>query len=69
MTTVARLLQVLRAGPPPRKAQAWSGVLLILAALVWLVFNLWIILLLLAGLLLGFFLVLRALRGSPPPSA
>ena len=67
MTIIARLLQVLRKGKRTQKLQAWSGLLLILAALVWLILNLWIILLLFAGFLLGRDLIVRSARGSPPP--
>lgn len=67
MSTVARLLHVLRRGHRTQKVQAWAGLLLILAALVWLIFNLWIILLLFTGLVLGIYLLVRSLRGSSPP--
>jgi hypothetical protein len=69
MSTLARLLYVLRRGPGSRRIQAWLGVAFVLAALVWLILNLWQILLLFAGLLVGFFLIARSLRGAPPPSS
>lgn len=69
MTMVARLLHVLRRGPRRQRFQAWLGVALLAADLIWLILNLWQILLLFVGLLAGVFLIARSLRGSPPPSS
>jgi hypothetical protein len=49
--------------------QAWLGLILLAADLIWLILNLWQILLLCVGLLAGVFLIARSLRGSPPPSS
>jgi hypothetical protein len=65
MPTLVRLLQLMRSGPRPQRAQAWIGVVCIAAAFIWLIINLWKIIITLAVAGLGAWLVGRALR--PPP--
>ena len=68
MTSLVRLIRLFRRGTAYQRLQAGLGILLVFAALVWLILNLWIVLLLFAGFLLGIFLIARSLRGSPPSS-
>lgn len=59
-----RLLRVLRRGPRHRRVQASAGLILIAAALVWVIAFLWKLVLALALLLGGFYLIRRSLRDS-----
>jgi hypothetical protein len=63
-----RLLRVLRRGPRRQRLQAWIGLALVAAATVWVVFELWRLIIVIALFVGGFFLVGRALR-QPPPSS
>jgi hypothetical protein len=68
MQFLFRLLRVLRRGPGRQRMQAWIGLGLLAAATVWVVFELWRLIIVIALFVGGIFLVGRALRQSPPSS-
>jgi len=69
MPSFLRFLQVIRRGPRSARFQAWGGLVLIVGAGLWLIFE--YLLPLLGAVLVafvGFVLIRRALRGSQPSS-
>lgn len=70
MMPLSRLTHVLRDGPPGRRIQAWAGLLLVAATILWIVttalFYLWRLLPVLLLLAAGIWLLLRSSRGSRP---
>ena len=64
MPALARLLRLMRHGPRPQQIQAWVGVACVAGAFIWLIVNLWKIILILAVAGVGAWLIRRALRPS-----
>ncbi|MHC4938219.1 MAG: hypothetical protein ACYTHK_04550 [Planctomycetota bacterium] len=70
MPTLLRILYVLRRGPIPLRIQAWCGLVIIVGAAGWVLFNvLWDLLIALALFALGAFLVVRSVRDSQRSSS
>ena len=72
MPRFVRLVRVLRTGPPRRRLQAWLGLALLAGSAIWIVWNLWELLvtvaLFLAAVVGGLYLLGRSMRDSPPYS-
>ena len=70
MPTLVRILYVLRRAPLPLRIQAWCGIVIIVGASGWVLFNvLWDILIALVLFALGAFLVGRSVRDSQRSSS
>lgn len=70
MPTLVRILYVLRRAPLPLRIQAWCGIVIIVAAAGWVLFNvLWDIIIALVLFALGAFLVGRSVRDSQRSSS
>lgn len=70
MTTVFRILYVLRRAPVPLRIQAWTGLVFILVAAGWvLVTVLWDILIAFVLFAIGAFLIGRSVRDSQRSSS
>ena len=70
MPTLLRILYVLRRAPFPLRIQAWCGIVIIVGAAGWVLFNvLWDILIALVLFALGAFLVGRSVRDSQRSSS
>jgi len=69
MPSFLRFLQVIRKGPRSARFQAWGGLVLIVGAGLWLIFEYLLPLLGAAAVaFVGFVLVRRSLRDSQPSS-
>ncbi len=68
MAIFIRFMRVLRKGTPRQRAQVWLGLVLVLGTLIWVLFNLWELLVVMALFLLGVFLIGRSMRESRPSS-
>jgi len=69
MAKFVRFMHVLRRGTSRQKFQMWSGLLLVALTTIWVVFNLWPLLLVMMGFLAGVFLIGRSLRESRSSSS
>ncbi len=69
MSRFLRILRVLGRGPRPKRIQAWLGLGLVAAAIIWaLVVLFWPLFIIIAMFLAGVILLGRASRPSPPSS-
>ena len=68
MAIFIRFMRVLRKGTPRQRAQVWLGLVLVLGTLIWVFFNLWELLVVMALFLLGVYLIGRSMRESRPSS-
>lgn len=69
MAIFIRFMRVLRKGAPRQRAQVWLGLVLVLGTLIWVLFNLWELLVVMALFLLGVYLIGRSMRESRPSSS
>ncbi len=69
MAIFIRFMRVLRKGTPRQRAQVWLGLVLVLGTLIWVLFNLWELLVVMALFLLGVYLIGRSMRESRPSSS
>ena len=69
MAIFIRFMRVLRKGTPRQRAQVWLGLVLVLGTLIWVFFNLWELLVVMALFLLGVYLIGRSMRESRPSSS
>ena len=69
MAKFVRFMHVLRKGSSRQKLQIWCGLLLVAATTIWVIFNLWWLLVVMAGFLAGVFLIGRSLRESRSSSS
>lgn len=68
MAIFIRFVRVLRKGTSRQRVQVWSGLVLVLGTLIWVIFNLWELLVVMALFLLGVYLIGRSMRESRPSS-
>ena len=69
MAIFIRFMRVLRKGTPRQRAQVWLGLVLVLGTLIWVLFNLWELLVVMALFLLGVYLIGCSMRESRPSSS
>jgi len=67
MPLLMRLFRVLQKGP--NRAQAWLGVILVVGAAIWVIMDLWKLILIVAILVSGLVLIGRSLRRSDSSSS
>ncbi len=69
MAMFIRFVRVLRKGTSRQRVQVWIGLVLVLGTLIWVIFNLWELLVVMALFLLGVYLIGRSMRESRPSSS
>lgn len=69
MAIFIRFMRVLRKGTLRQRTQVWIGIVLVLGTLIWVFFNLWELLVVMALFLLGVYLIGRSMRESRPSSS
>lgn len=69
MARFVRFMHVLRKGSSRQRAQVWLGLLLVAATTIWVVFNLWQLLVVMVGFLVGLYLIGRSLRDTQSSSS